>query len=163
MFNKKTHTIVLFVAVVILVLKIILIYKRSMKETILDLAQTFGEMIFFFWKDRVNNDIWLGLIFDFFKFVAIRLLNQNYYNNINVHEGKSVDISCASVTGYDVGKISVKLNRIILAESDSNIVTYSFISDRQYNFKRFTCESNKMGPESTIDVHLIVECKYHNQ
>lgn len=74
-----------------------------------------------------------------------------------------MNISCASVTGYDVGKISVKLNRIIVAESDSNIVTYSFIPDRQYNFKRLTCESDKMGPETSIDVHFIVQCKYHNQ
>lgn len=131
----------------------------------MDLTQTFGRN-FFFWKDRVNNDIWvtwLGLIFDFFKFVAIRLLNQNYYNTITVHEGKSVNISCASGTGYDVGKISVKLNRIIVAESDSNNVTYSFISDRQYNFKHLTCESDKIGSRSSIDVHLIVKCKYHNQ
>ncbi|CAC5419888.1 unnamed protein product [Mytilus coruscus] len=90
----------------------------------------------------------------------IRLLNQNYNNTINVHEGKSVNISCASVTGHDVGKISVKLDGIILAESDSNIVTYSFISDRYYNtynFRHLTCESDKLGSESSIDVHLIVE------
>lgn len=72
-----------------------------------------------------------------------------------------MNISCIAIPGYDAGKISIKLNRIILAESDSNMVTYSFISNRKYNSAKFRCEDSKVG--SSISVKLRVKCKCQNQ
>lgn len=101
----------------------------------------------------------------FCQFVAIQFLYKKVQldNTISVHEGKSVNLSCAAIPGYDAGKISIKLGRIILAESDSNMVTYSFISKRKYNSARFRCESSKEGSESLIYVKLLVRCKCQNQ
>ncbi|CAG2250511.1 unnamed protein product [Mytilus edulis] len=131
-----------------------------MDGSTIDLVFTFNLSTWFKEYDRINGSLEFQLRITNISTtdITIQLLNQNYYNTITVHEGKSVNISCASVTGYDVGKISVKLNRIIVAESDSNVVTYSFISDRQYNFKHLTCESDKIGSDSPIRVHLRVEC-----
>ncbi|XP_052085477.1 uncharacterized protein LOC127723082 [Mytilus californianus] len=52
-----------------------------------------------------------------------------------------MNISCATITGYDVQKMLIEENLIILTESNSNMVTFSFTPDRQDKSKEFVCKS----------------------
>ncbi|VDI73384.1 Hypothetical predicted protein [Mytilus galloprovincialis] len=72
---------------------------------------------------------------------AIQFLDQNDDNIIYVQEGNTFGISCASITGYDVEKMSIEENLVTLAENNSNMVTFFFEPDRQDYSREFVCKS----------------------
>lgn len=76
-----------------------------------------------------------------FRVAPIRFLDQNDDNIIYGQEGKTMNISCATITGYDVQKMLIEENLILLTESNSNMVTFSFKPDRQDYSKEFVCKS----------------------
>ncbi|XP_063408234.1 uncharacterized protein LOC134691597 [Mytilus trossulus] len=76
-----------------------------------------------------------------FRVAPIQFLDQNDDNIIYVQEGNTVGISCASITGYEVEKMSIEENLVILAENNSSLVTFYFKPDRQDYSREFVCKS----------------------
>lgn len=74
-------------------------------------------------------------------------------------EGKNISIVCAAIQGHHEDGLSIKQNMIILAESDSNMVTYSFKPTRQDHRKEYECVGKKELEK--VHVILMVYCKYH--
>ncbi|CAC5396462.1 unnamed protein product [Mytilus coruscus] len=85
----------------------------------------------------------------------LRFLNQTNENFIYGQEGKTCNISCTTVTGYNEGELSIHQNDTILATSNSSIVTFSFIPKKHDSFTKYRC----VGKDPTLgdfNVHLVI-------
>ncbi|VDI64204.1 Hypothetical predicted protein [Mytilus galloprovincialis] len=74
---------------------------------------------------------------------SIKFLNQTDDNIMYGQEGKNISIVCAALQGHHEDGLSIKQNMITLAESDSNMVTYSFKPTRQNHSKEYECVGKK--------------------
>ncbi|XP_071122542.1 uncharacterized protein [Mytilus edulis] len=74
---------------------------------------------------------------------SIKFLNQTDDNIMYGQEGKNISIVCAAIQGHHDDGLSIKQNMITLAESDSNMVTYSFKPTRQDHHKEYECVGKK--------------------
>ncbi|CAC5423582.1 unnamed protein product [Mytilus coruscus] len=69
----------------------------------------------------------------------IKFLNQTDDNIIFGQEGTTINISCTAITGYDIGNMSIQQNDMILATSNSDIVTFSLDLKREDNYNEYQC------------------------
>lgn len=93
--------------------------------------------------------------------VAIRFLNQSDDNVISGYEGTTMNISCVSIKGQDVERLSIKENGTILATSKSNMVTLSLKPDREDNLKVYECYTINQTAMAYVTLH--VNCEYQNK
>ncbi|CAC5423230.1 unnamed protein product [Mytilus coruscus] len=97
---------------------------------------------------------------DIYFTVEVRFLDQDDHNIIYGQEGKTMNISCATITGYDVKNIYIYENRNILAESNSNMVTFSIKPSRQHHSNWYLCCYGVTDAKYTEWVYVNLQVNY---